>query len=95
MTDVSLGIAGEMNGVDAMFTKSGGELALIMRWAFAHMQAEDGGAVYLRLTTRAIAQIPRTDSDWEQAALAGAYWLKPPATGSEARNAGNHACFCA
>ncbi|HEY2132935.1 MAG TPA: transketolase [Acetobacteraceae bacterium] len=60
------------------------ELALIMRWAFAHMQAEDGGAVYLRLTTRAIAQIPRGDSAWEQGALAGAYWLKPPANGSEA-----------
>ena len=30
-----------------------------MRWAFEHMQATDGGSVYLRLTTRQIAQPER------------------------------------
>jgi pyruvate dehydrogenase E1 component len=30
------------------------ELALMMRWAFEHMQADDGGSVYLRLTTRTL-----------------------------------------
>ncbi|TPG49715.1 transketolase [Sphingomonas glacialis] len=54
------------------------ELALIMRWGFEHMQAEDGGSVYLRLTTRTIAQIERADDGWEQAALRGGYWLKRP-----------------
>jgi pyruvate dehydrogenase E1 component len=32
------------------------ELALMMRWAFEHLQADDGGSVYLRLTTRVIEQ---------------------------------------
>ncbi|HLJ64999.1 MAG TPA: 1-deoxy-D-xylulose-5-phosphate synthase N-terminal domain-containing protein, partial [Stellaceae bacterium] len=35
------------------------ELAVMMRWGFAHMQAEEGGAVYLRLSTRPIAQMKR------------------------------------
>jgi len=54
------------------------ELALIMRWAFAHMQADDGGSVYLRLTTRAIAQPDRADGRWQADALQGGYWLRPP-----------------
>ena len=28
------------------------ELAIVMKWGFEHMQAKDGGATYLRLTTR-------------------------------------------
>ena len=54
------------------------ELALILRWSFEHLQQEDGGSVYLRLTTRAITQVERADGSWEQDALAGGYWLKPP-----------------
>lgn len=49
-----------------------------MQWAFEHLQARDGGSVYLRLTTRAIAQIERPDRDWRADALKGGYWLKPP-----------------
>jgi len=60
------------------------ELALLMRWSFDHMQADDGGAVYLRLTTRSIAQPERTDDRWEAGALAGGYWLRPPSPGAEA-----------
>ena len=60
------------------------ELALIMRWAFEHLQAEEGGSVYLRLTTRAIEQVARDGRDWEADALKGGYWLKPPAPSSEA-----------
>ena len=60
------------------------ELALLMRWAFAHMQADDGGAVYLRLTTRSLVQPARDDDRWEAGALAGGYWLRPPAPGAEA-----------
>jgi len=60
------------------------EVALIMRHAFEHIQADDGGAVYLRLTTRAVAQAARTDDDWAAGALAGAYWLRPPAPGATA-----------
>ena len=32
------------------------ELSEIMRWSFEHMQAPDGGAVYLRLSTRVLDQ---------------------------------------
>ena len=54
------------------------ELALIMRWSFEHIQADDGGSVYLRLTTRAITQIEREDDHWQEPALKGGYWLRAP-----------------
>ena len=54
------------------------ELALIMRWSFEHMQADDGGSVYLRLTTRAIEQVERVDDSWREPALKGGYWLRRP-----------------
>ena len=60
------------------------ELALLMRWSFAHMQADDGGAVYLRLTTRSVEQVERADESWEAGALKGGYWLKHPAPGADA-----------
>jgi pyruvate dehydrogenase E1 component len=60
------------------------ELAAIMRHGFAHLQAPDGGSIYLRLTTRAIAQVTRDDCRWEEGALRGGYWLRPPAPGAEA-----------
>ncbi len=60
------------------------EVALLMRWAFAHMQADGGSSVYLRLTTRQIEQQPRADGAWEAGAIAGAYWLREPAPGASA-----------
>lgn len=60
------------------------EVALLMRWAFEHMQAEGGSSVYLRLTTRQIEQQARADTSWEPGALAGAYWLREPAPGAKA-----------
>ncbi|MBX9859282.1 MAG: transketolase [Sphingomonas sp.] len=60
------------------------EVALLMGHAFRHMQAEDGGAVYLRLSTRSIAQVVREDDRWEDGAIKGGYWLKRPAPGAEA-----------
>jgi len=54
------------------------ELALIMQWAFGHLQASDGGSVYLRLSTRSIPQIQREDEGWQADALAGGYWLHRP-----------------
>jgi pyruvate dehydrogenase E1 component len=60
------------------------EVGLLMRWSFEHLQAEGGGSVYLRLTTRVIDQIARSDESWEADALKGGYWLKPPAAGAEA-----------
>ncbi len=60
------------------------ELAVIMRWAFEHMQADDGGSVYLRLSTRTLQQIERADDGWADDALKGGYWLKEPGPDSEA-----------
>jgi pyruvate dehydrogenase E1 component len=60
------------------------ELAVLMRWSFAHLQAEDGGSVYLRLSTRPLAQPARTiDPTLAADVVAGAYWLKPPSPGAE------------
>jgi pyruvate dehydrogenase E1 component len=60
------------------------ELAAAMEWAFGHMQAENGGSVYLRLTTRSLTQPERTDDRWRDDFLSGGYWLRPPAQGAEA-----------
>jgi pyruvate dehydrogenase E1 component len=60
------------------------ELAALMRWSFEHLQAEAGGSVYLRLTTRTIDQVARPDGAWEADALKGGYWLKPPGEGAKA-----------
>ena len=60
------------------------ELAEILRWSFEHIQADNGGAVYLRLSTR-----PRTQPRRELTPNArceivdGGYWLVPPAPGAE------------
>ncbi|MEQ9334695.1 transketolase [Thalassobaculum sp.] len=60
------------------------ELAAIMRWGFEYMQADDGGAVYLRLSTRALEQPQRTLTEAQTAdLLAGAYWQIEPAEGAE------------
>ncbi len=60
------------------------EVAAIMGWAFAHMQDEDGGSVYLRLSTRALEQ-PQWAADpaRDQGILDGAYWRVPPGEGAE------------
>ena len=48
------------------------------------MQADDGGSVYLRLSTRTIAQPMRTLSAQDRTAITtGAYWLAPPAADAE------------
>ena len=74
------------------------ELAAILRWSFDYMQRDGsgesdpgewlrdikGGSVYLRLSTRTLAQPERTVDDklWDQI-IAGGYWLKQPAAGSK------------
>jgi len=60
------------------------ELAAMMEWSFAHLQAADGGSVYLRLTTRNIEQPVRTDDGWRQGCIEGGYWLRSPGAGAEA-----------
>ena len=60
------------------------EVALFMRWAFEHLQKPEGSSVYLRLSTRQVAQVQRAGSEWEADALKGGYWLRQPAPGAEA-----------
>jgi pyruvate dehydrogenase E1 component len=60
------------------------EVAVVLRWAFEHLQAPDGGSVYLRLTTRQIAQPDRaTTPELAAAVLEGGYWLVQPRPGAE------------
>ena len=57
------------------------ELAEIMGWGFRHMQADEGGSVALRLSTRAIRQPAgeaRAAEDWRAGAIRGAYWRAGP-----------------
>ena len=54
------------------------ELAVIMRWGFEHMQADDGGSVYLRLSTRSLEQPNRDVSTIAEDIVAGAYWKVAP-----------------
>ena len=60
------------------------ELAEILRWSFGHLQDDDGGSVYLRLSTRPLAQPQREMiGELPGAVLEGAYWLVPPGSGAE------------
>lgn len=60
------------------------ELAAILAWSLRHMQAPDGGSVYLRLSTRPLVQPKRSlDAATVAQAIDGGYWLVPPAQGAE------------
>jgi pyruvate dehydrogenase E1 component len=59
------------------------ELAEVMAWGFRYMQAEDGGAVYLRLSTLPLRQPERQMTEaLRNDILAGAYWRIAPAAGA-------------
>jgi len=60
------------------------ELAEILRWSFEHLQADDGGSVYLRLSTRPLEQ-PRRAMTPELSThiTQGGYWLIEPAADAE------------
>ena len=60
------------------------EVAILMRHAFEHMQKPEGSSVYLRLSTRSIPQVTRSDDAWEADAVRGGYWLRRPSADSEA-----------
>ena len=60
------------------------ELAVIMRWGFDYMQQDDGGSVYLRLSTRSIDQPEREMTpQLARDILAGGYWQVAPQSGAE------------
>jgi len=52
------------------------ELAILFRHALAHMQAPDGSAAWLRLSTRQLQQPERTLDP--AAVIAGGHWVTPP-----------------
>ena len=55
------------------------ELGVCMAWGLSYMQADDGGSVYLRLSTRALDQPDREVTEALKAGIiAGGYWLRPP-----------------
>ncbi|MGH6659135.1 MAG: transketolase, partial [Sphingomicrobium sp.] len=60
------------------------ELAAMMEEAFRLIDDQDGESTYLRLSTRSVRQIERDGGEWKAGALAGGYWLREPAPGSEA-----------
>lgn len=72
------------------------ELAVIMEWAFDYIQRsgkagggdwvheEEGGSVYLRLSTRPVDQPVREMTDeLRQGIIMGGYWQRPPAEGCD------------
>ena len=74
------------------------ELAIIMQWSFDYMQRdgegepnertwlrdETGGSVYLRLTTNPLEQPgQRSNADFEQGVIDGAYWMRKPGPNCE------------
>lgn len=73
------------------------ELEAIMRWGFDYLQRDgsgapasdwlrdvEGGSVYLRLSTRSIAQPERAlDAELEAQVIQGGYWLVEPQPGAE------------
>ncbi|MCB1483505.1 MAG: transketolase [Hyphomicrobiaceae bacterium] len=61
------------------------ELAAIMAWGFAHLQQPDGCSVYLRLSTRAIAQTGRTMTpELASDIVEGGYWREAPGARAQA-----------
>ena len=55
------------------------ELAAIMSWGLRHMQEEDGGSLYLRLSTRQLEQPSREmDATLRHDVIEGGYWLRRP-----------------
>ena len=56
------------------------ELAILLRHALVHMQAPDGSAAWLRLSTRQLEQPDRTVDP--AAVIAGAHWIVPPGEGA-------------
>jgi pyruvate dehydrogenase E1 component len=55
------------------------ELSVIMNYGFEYLQMENGGSIYLRLSTRSIDQPNReVDEKLKSNILKGGYWLKNP-----------------
>jgi len=60
------------------------EVAAMMEEAFRLIDDPNGESTYLRLSTRSIGQVERTDDSWKEDALNGGYWLRQPGPNAEA-----------
>jgi pyruvate dehydrogenase E1 component len=60
------------------------ELAAMMQEAFRLIDDPNGESTYLRLSTREIRQVERSDDAWREGALSGGYWLREPSANAEA-----------
>ncbi len=60
------------------------ELAAMIEEAFRLIDDPAGESTYLRLSTRGIKQVERSDDGWREGALQGGYWLREPGPGAEA-----------
>jgi pyruvate dehydrogenase E1 component len=60
------------------------ELAAMMEEAFRLIDDPAGESTYLRLSTRSIQQVERTDDSWREGAVQGGYWLHEPGRQGEA-----------
>jgi pyruvate dehydrogenase E1 component len=60
------------------------ELAAMMQEAFRLIDDPAGESTYLRLSTRSIQQVERSDDAWREGALSGGYWLRKPGPNAEA-----------
>jgi pyruvate dehydrogenase E1 component len=60
------------------------ELAVLMRFGLEHMQKPKGSSIYLRLSTRSLAQPARALTAEQQADIIdGGYWYAPPEDGAD------------
>jgi pyruvate dehydrogenase E1 component len=60
------------------------ELAVLMHFGLEHMQQPKGSSIYLRLSTRSLAQPERTlTTAQETNIISGAYWYTPPEDGAD------------
>lgn len=70
-------------GLLAMEPAYADETCEMVRWSLQHIQEEEGGSVYLRLSTRPLAQPAREMTpELSRQIMAGGYWLKQPAAGA-------------
>jgi pyruvate dehydrogenase E1 component len=60
------------------------ELAAMIEEAFRLIDDPAAESTYLRLSTRSIQQVERSDDGWREGALAGGYWLREPGRNAEA-----------
>ncbi len=65
----------DLPGILAFEPGFAADVLAIYRWALGQLWADDGEAIYLRLSTQPMAQPVALPDDHERQAISGAYWL--------------------